>query len=251
MSFSRQDAAGVHGELCGSAALGKKKNSVALFEVIAKAGPEPDMSVPGWMKGDEPGHPSAEVPAGYSGRQGGGEALISTVPGRLRLSLNYVSCMVAAFGLVVLLSLAFWMGRASVGWSSQATAGLAGTSDGAGRSPAGPAAVVAQAPRRVAGKWYMVIQDLRGAAETNKAEAVRIVSYLKNEFGIPAEVRRYAGRYVVWSFKPFDSRDGQDVRDYAGKIEKIGQRYFKKYSTYRFSQRHNGKLDPWMLKETN
>ena len=284
-----------------SAALAKRKDSIALFEVVSKGKASkvrPDMSVPGWMKSEgpepgpaaEPASPSpkeqADAPK-LSGRWRAGEWLLVSISGsRLRLSLSYMSCTVAVGGMVVLLSLAFWLGRASARYIRQAPASDAGPSvkvpppQGPGaavqpkvveaKRPAPEAArvaapeVVRPAPEakrvespaaedrpvnRVPGKWYMVIQDLQGAGPQHEAEAARIVGFLK-ESNEPAEVKELGGRVIVWSLKAFDGTDGQDVQDYAKRIEELGKRYFQMHQTHMFKQsRRDGKLDPWMVQE--
>ncbi|MCK4602612.1 MAG: hypothetical protein KAU28_09110, partial [Phycisphaerae bacterium] len=106
--------------------MAKKKNSVALFEVISKARErhsQDGMAVPNWMgKGDQ--QEQEEVPAvaektlppkssfissTYV------EPMVSITGGRLRLTLNQTSCIVIAAGLIVLLASAFFLGRLSAG----------------------------------------------------------------------------------------------------------------------------------------
>ena len=122
--------------------MAKKKNSMALFEVVAKEGKsrnQPDLSGPAWMRGQHVGGPKpsqppaaptapdyqatpAEAPEAapevrtqsFGGRQiSGVEPMVSTDGGRLTVSLNYVSCTVAMLAILLLLIVAFMMGRAS------------------------------------------------------------------------------------------------------------------------------------------
>lgn len=112
----------------------RKKDSVALFEVIAKDKdkyPKAGVSVPGWMGGAPqgpvaPSGPAASEPSAPTVAQAppaamaaapeappaaSDEPMLSIVAGRLRLSLNYTVALVAAFGLIVVLFGAVALGR--------------------------------------------------------------------------------------------------------------------------------------------
>ena len=101
-------------------------------------------------------------------------------------------------------------------------------------------------PQRVAGKYYMVIQDLRSTGPAKEDEANRIVAFCRDNLE-PASVNLYEGRLVVWSFKPFDSPTDPNRLSHAALVEELGRRYFKLHSTYRFSQRRDGEVDPLLL----
>lgn len=235
--------------------MAKKKNTVALFEVISKSKAEniePDMSVPGWMRAPSAkgeAEPASKAPAANRVKAPGSEAVFSKAGGRLRLSLNYVSCLVVAFGLVVLASLSFWLGRATAEHEDQAIqANMRADLDGERAEREEP-----DRPRtRQAGKYYMVIQMLPDDSPGSEQEAIRIADWCSHpDNGEPATVNRYdlrgQSRILVWSLKPFDKTDAKSIENHALLVEELGRRYFGKYGTYDFRQRHEGKLDPMML----
>jgi len=226
----------------------KKKDSVALFEVISKSRQrrsEAGLGIPGWMgreqdiaqgvgEGEPPAGPSPTVRAAPLG-----EPTISTARGRLSLSLNYVSCLVAVMALVGLLVLAFWLGRATAG----------GAEAGRPRQMGGRNMTAAAQSARRPGYYYLVIQDLQGNTEAKKKQADRIVKFCKAH-GEPATVNTYKGSIVVWSNVGFASPDEQAALDYARNIERLGQKYFQEYKTYDFRQRRSGRFDPLFLSYT-
>jgi len=227
----------------------KRKNSVALFEVIAKERQERRegrLNVPSWMgrppaEGQQavaaPKRPTVEEPAP-------GEPIVSTSGGRLRLSLNYVSCLVAAGVLLILLLLAFWLGRATVG-DSQASPTQASVGDARAEGDAA-ARVPAQQPTREPGKHYLVIQGMQGTSDANRRDADKIVNYLRDH-DVEADVQKYPGRpeqYIVWSFEGFDSPTSREALDYAKMIEVLGERYLREGGRYNFKQVR----EPWYLR---
>jgi hypothetical protein len=233
--------------------LGKRKNSAALFELISKGKQskvEQDVSVPGWMK-DDPnsagvGQESAEPETGGTvAIRPTAEKVFSTVGGRLRLSLSYMSASLLIVGVIVLLAVTFWLGQFSAGYvtaSADDAAALADDVLSAGRQET----LLAQ-PTREVGKYYMVIQDLQRSANPLE-EGQRIVEFLAGREEA-AEVIEYGDRYVVWSFEAFDTTTGPGIEKYALWIEKIGDLYFEKHETHSFRQRRrDGRLDPLMLR---
>ena len=248
----------------------KKKNSVALFEVIQKKRRgEETTGVPKWMAGQpgpavEPSPPeprvrTAPMPAPVVGP----EPILAIVGERLRLSLDTVSCAVAAGGVVVLLAVAFalgfWAGGSGSGegakpggtlrdrtqFGRHVIAGRTTKPSGAASKPAGAAA------RRASGKWYLVIQGLMGTSQGDLEEAARIVAFCSAK-GQPATVARYTSprsgkqMYIAWSLTPQDSATGEQARKQALAVEAIGKEYFAQHKTYDFRQRKKGgKFDPW------
>ena len=214
------------------------------------------MSVPGWMlnpKGRETPVPEEEPaskprPEPAAKRTAPREAIISTDKGRLRLSLNYISCMVAASGLVVLLLVAFWLGRATAGTGAQTPRGGIGLPAGEGAPQEEAAREQPELPQRTAGMYYMVIQDLKGDDPEKESEAERIAKF-STDNGEPATVNMYYGSILVWSLKPFNKEDTEGTRNHALLVEEIGKRYFERYRTYDFRQRRQleGDLDPLVL----
>ena len=229
----------------------KKKNSVALFEVISKSkaeNVEPDMSVPGWMKPPS-GKPKTPTKAQVAKRAkfSTGEPVFSTDGGRLTLSLNYVSCIVVAFGLIVVASLVFWLGRATAQDGGQPV--QAGMQAEPGDEMTGGQPAYQAGPRQE-GKHYMVIQMLKDASQASDEEAHTIAAWC-TEHGEPATVARYdrqgQWKIVVWSLRPFDKADKKSIDNHALYVEELGKRYFRKRQTYDFRQRRDGNLDPLML----
>jgi hypothetical protein len=160
---------------------------------------------------------------------------------RLTISLNYISCLVASIGILLLIIGAFALGRATA-----PSATIAG--------PTGPTTI-----KREVGKYYMVIQRFTGRGPEVQAEAERIVKFCAAN-GEPSQVQltpRYVngkvvkGQYntIVWSATPFDSRQSEEVSGHGLFIQnELGAKYAKKYgSRFRFIQpQRNGKIAPTM-----
>ena len=249
--------------------MAKKKDSVALFEVIQKARQnQASMEVPKWMGGadqpspPEPG-PQEPLPRPPVGNPAGAaEPLVAVVGDRLRLSLNYTSCAAVVMGLAILLVGAFalgWWGGAGRDVPEKPGGRLKDRTPmgrhvlGGTKPPGGAAAtkkVAAGASERQPGKWYLVIQGLTGTAPGDLEEARRIADWC-NQRKEPATVARYTSprsgkqRYIVWSLKPFDSPIGEPAKQYGAAIETLGRSYFAQHKTYDFRQRSGGKFDPW------
>lgn len=249
--------------------MAKKKNSMALFEVVAKegnAGRDAEMGVPPWMQKrpkeiDTPGIQTedaaettpasaqdaspdktyqaepvraapADSPSYVSAEPSGHEPIVSTAGGRLTLSLNYMSCTVALLAIVLALIMAFALGRSSAPDGPQ-SAEWSPPVPAQGDSQAQQASVVPdvaeRTPARVSGKYYLVIQALGGLNETFRDEAQHIAQYC-TEVGYTASVMRDDTQYLVWSLEPFDSPDGKDARQYQAEIDGVGKRYKTLYS---------------------
>ena len=281
----------------------KKKNSMALFEVISKTrdkNPDSEVVVPGWVKPNqqdpqaqepqdtapqepEPQKPEPQAPVTAPKTPEAPQAsevtqdpeasevtstpapaiqttstrtprrpierpetpeppIWSTDGGRLTLSLNYVSCMVASMGLLLLIVGAFVLGYMT----------------------ASPGATDAQSKqtvvKRVAGKYYMIISKLADESNASRAEANRMAAFC-NANGEPAEVKllprvvnnkvvKGQGNLIVWSATPFDSPSGEDVSAHALSIQGVlGVKYAEKYgSNNKFIQpQKNGRLAPIMF----
>ena len=253
--------------------MAKKKNSVALFEVIqTSTRSDAKMVVPQWMDGSDESRPASPegavepppVPAPAAARR-----LFAVAGDRLRLSLTYTHCAVAVLVLVGLL-----VGAFAVGWHS-GTPAVKPPEDRrplAQRTPLGrhvlkspvpaPAPApgggqkkvttpAAEASDRQRGKYYLVIQGIQGVSPADLDEASRIVEFCKAQ-GEKATVARYTSkrtrkqRYIVWSLRPFDSATSEEGRKLARSVEALGKQYFAKYTTYDFRQRGaSGKFDPW------
>lgn len=244
--------------------MARKKDSVALFEVISKSQAkhlESDMSVPRWITGsEEPEKPSApdERPrvepdrAAPTMREPGGpaEPMFATAGGRLRVSLNYLTCTIIVLGLVLALAGAFVLGRATapappVEKPGKTTAG-AGQVKGPVREARRP---VTRMPQRVSGKYYLVIETLKGITHADEDEATRIADFCKQN-GEPAEPRMWRGKIIVWSLTAFDSPRSEAAIRHARFIQdNLGKEYFNpgKNRIYKFLQMRSGKFDPYYL----
>jgi len=246
----------------------KKKDAVALFEVISKTRQkrsEAGLGVPRWMSSqadDSAQQPSAPPAASQAvsapsaapareparPRQAPRTApMIAPEGNRLKFSLSYYVCVGVLAGAVVLLALAFWLGyiagspdagngaqQAKLGGQIPVPPGSTG-GNGGGPTQGTPTG-------RIAGKYYLIIQRLKGDTEADKAEADRIVSFCA-EHGEPASVWEmpigsHGGkRYFVWSLRPFDAPDDPKGLEHAGRVEEWGREYFARHSTYEFLQR--------------
>lgn len=223
----------------------KKKDSIALFEVISKSRANQeqlDMNVPAWM-GGQAGEPATEQSVKAKATKGKAkpppsewsDAIVSTDGGKLRLSLDYTSCSVLAGVLLLLLAIAFVLGRATAGGETgPETAGPAA----GGETPAAMGGEIATMQPRVTGKYYLVIQGMQGETQAIRTEADKIVTYL-GENNIAAEVRLWPGnprQFIVWSLDPYDIHDSPEARQYVENIEALGQRYLAGGGNYGFKQ---------------
>ena len=227
--------------------MAKKKRSMALFEVVARdrdENRETGVGVPEWMQGqtatDEtsapagkkpisltpPGAPAA-TPSSPAGPYAAPavEPVLSTAGGRLKLSLNYVTCTVAILAMLLLLVAAFLLGRASAGGATRAAA-------------PGGAHVAAPTPRRVPGKHYLVIQKISGTSDVVKKDAHDIVKYCRRHGKEAGVVRAPDGKgYWVWSRRGFDAADSLAALAYAREVSSLGLQYSRDTKKkYDFSQ---------------
>ena len=165
----------------------------------------------------------------------------STAGGRLTLSLNYVSCLVASMGVLLLIIAAFVLGRATAPDASP------------------PATVKQPVVKRQPGKYYMVIETLADESDAAEAEANQIVKFCGAN-GEPAQVQllpkivngkivKGKGKLIVWSLTPFDSKTSEEVNAHARHVQnELGAKYAKTYgSKYSFNQTRKGKLAPVMF----
>jgi len=250
----------------------KKKDSVALFELLSKTKEKQGdavLQVPDWMTEHEAG-PVVPTPAAPQSaapvtpkpappppraapvaprRETPTMASPSAGRAKLTFSVSYTKCFLAFAVLLVLLFGAFLLGRA--------TAGPAQTGDhmdakfrtevlGQGNGRQGQQVK----PERIRGKYYLIVQRLKDTSASAAAEGQQIVDFLRQN-GQWAEVKPFrtqSGKkfYAVWSLQAFEVRSGQDNLKYAEKIEKLGQKYFRQYGSYKFQQRRSSSaaLDP-------
>ena len=258
----------------------RKKDSMALFEVIARDRQKKHkahLAVPDWMKGpiapdasadldqaqpesqeyigqaESEAEPEAAVPrpAVQSPEQSDDEraSVFTIADGRVTLSLNYVSSAVAVAGLLLAVVGAFVLGRIAA--PSDAPAG---TGDGKPQARAGLMLgnTPARTTQRISGKYYLLIQKLGPMTPTVMAEGKDIVDFCRAaRDDDPATIIRDRQQYMVLSGKPFDSPTGADARKHAAEIHALGDLYkIHKKMKYDFNQMDSGgKLDPWFRKE--
>ncbi len=244
--------------------MSKKKNSPALFELIAKTRDKQvamSTRVPEWMAHREPAQPAPEAPpkreVPVAPRPPGAspESTWTTGPTTTNaMSLGYGTALAVGVVFLLLLGGAFWLGRATAGDGAEPA--LAGT-DLSERTPVSPdVAQPANAeqptavsdPPRIKGKHYLIVQGLQGTSEKLKARAIAIAAFC-NENGEPVTVGRYPGakpQFVVWSLQGFDSTNSAEAINFARTIEKLGKLYMREHGGYDFRQRDSaGTFRPW------
>lgn len=244
--------------------MARKKNSVALFEVISKTKDgrgRVDIRIPNWAGGQaqsadaganpqdtSPPIPDQHVAGGFT------SALEDTAPRRLTVTLNYVSCAVVVVGLMVLVGGAFWLGRATGSAGPVRAAGVGLPSGNKAKTPAKP-----PIPKRVVGKYYLVIQQLPGKSTQDLVDARGIEKFC-NANKVAAEVwqtpsTQTPSYYYVWAYRTFDSYQATlapEAMRYAKEMEAIGRKYARhaarsggKLKLFDFRQRKGGKLEPY------
>lgn len=246
--------------------MAKRKDSIALFEVIKNRRSDVNLNVPKWM-GAQDSASQQESPELGPAQPGAApkvwSRIVSGSSGQLLFRLNYTHCILAAVGLVLVLIAAVWIAYAA--GSGSHTTVAAGSGPMAKKVPpgkhvlgngSGKAAAKGEAPAvspsgRVPGKYYLVVQALAGIDNKDLAEAGRIATWCRDN-GEQVTVAKYTHpnsarkRYIVWSLRPFNSRSGEETLAFGKKVEALGKRYFAKHKTYDFRQRTStGKLDPW------
>ncbi len=249
--------------------MAKKKNSPALFEVIARdreRQSQAGLNVPTWMGGrkqqdsaeeqssqespapQQPKQPKApqqqpkpapkkrpKPDAAPADGKASDEPMFSTSGGRLRVSLNYSSAIIASVALVLLLGAAFAIGRATADGdaATAAATGVIGEQE-AGRE-------MGSGADRQPGKHYLVIWDADESSGLED-EAERIARFF-TEQGEPAEVTtledRQAGTVfvAVWALEGFDRPDSQAAENYATRIRELGREYRNRHT--------NISINPW------
>jgi hypothetical protein len=243
----------------------RKKDAKALFEVMAEA-KRKGLGMPGWFARQKPaaapgeaapGSPdqaatpaSSATPPGQAAQAGAeaaaqppspytwsgpGEPLVSLADGRVRISLNKVSAIVAVAALAVIVAGAFFVGR-RVGRSSSGNVAAA-----LDEKPA-PLPVEGQrllpnendpppqeAPRKK-GMWYLVIQD--GILDLPKAKDIQ--AFLKDNQVDSTIVRRQTNKWMVLGLKDFESRESPEAEAYQARIGKLGLEYGRKTKQFNF-----------------
>jgi hypothetical protein len=96
------------------------------------------------------------------------------------------------------------------------------------------------------GKYYLVVQGMRGMDSSHRADADAIANFL-NANGEPVTVMTYKGtpqQYIVLSKRGFDSPDSPEAKKYLRAIEEQGKLYKSQGGKYDFNQGESG----WFVK---
>ena len=254
--------------------MARKKDGKSLFEVMGTGASRSDKSldVPSWFdrggraadeasKASQPVSPRP-VPAGPAGRR---EPILSVSAGRLIISLNQVSAVVAVLAIILLGVGAFFLGR----WTSQNASASPGQiqaqyNPSATRPDAGPVNVLPKpdSPRPRPGSTGMVRDDaqrqkgysylvIQGGIHTLK-EARDIKRFLYDK-GINATIHRmrHTGMYMVKDMDGFQNIRSSQTRaaiaEYVAQIERLGKEYLRQGGRYDFKQ--SNATVPWMITE--
>lgn len=211
----------------------------------------------------------ATAPGAETEAEGKGKCLVIE-DGHVKVSLSYIGAGVAVTGVLVLLLGAFLVGRQTASGVRTASLGpedlrppTKRDRDATKKGPAqGPPAKVAKDAKKPApttgalqkGKFYLVIQHLRGSERDVRDDGGKIVKFCTAN-GVPAKImqkRQSSGKvlYWIWSLQPFDNANPTNPAAllHAEKIDALGERYFRQYGKYRLTQRENGAIKLWLMK---
>lgn len=236
----------------------KRKHAAALFEVISKGkeAQKGGMHVPGWAgkvlphaqpaaPPPEPVAPEAVQPLGTAApplpsrpavplvqpprREPAmadadvqpAEPLVQVSGGRLKLSLNYVSCGVVCLAVALVFLLGYVLGHSS--GSKQAT----GTPMSLGGPNPAPTPVQrddvfdrlqAQDSQRTAGKWYLTVQSNVESLDDAKA----IQRFLDSKT-IATTIWSAGSTFVVYDLKGFAAKTGREIDAQAKLLADLGK----------------------------
>jgi hypothetical protein len=223
----------------------RKKDAKSLFEVLSRdadkaAKGSKTLGVPGWFGPVKPPAPPPQAAAPSQPvapppppvRRVWGEPVLSLAGGRVRISLNQVSAAVAVGGLLVLLALAFVIGRATArpaGTAPQMPGGVQPAGEdttgrvvpvpGPGRQPPGPP--LAGGATRQKGLCYLVIQS--DAATRDDADD--ILRFLRDQRIATTVDRARDGKWTVRDLQGFADAKSQEADAYRARIEQLGREY--------------------------
>jgi hypothetical protein len=272
----------------------KKKNAMALFEAISKskAKRSEDMTVPAWIGRGQAAPPSAAagqagLPAAVGAPNvgvppaGAPPAAPPPLPGErsaapacgqapwpagadtpepsqdvVTLSMTRKAAVLIVLGMVLVVAGSFILGRQVGKWSGSgpANAGNANNVTGAGAAMGEPKPVPPANADFVPNKYYLVIEELSGYSDKDKADAASIVEFC-TQHGEPAKMVQFTAggtkkpRAAVLSLKPHDTGDRDDaVKAEAQAVENMGKQYFKLHRDYWLSQydKKTGQLTAWL-----
>ena len=270
--------------------MAKKKNAMALFEVISKTrdkNPGSEVTVPNWMK---PGHqdqapqdqaPDVEAPEAQEPAPPEPEAQTQTPASQTEVA----SPEAEAPNAPALPTTSTWEPRRSPEGPKMSDLPMLSTDGGRltlslnyvscmvvsmgvllliigafvlGRvtapdsSPPAGASTGKPVVKRQVGKYYLVIQTLDGRTPEARVEADRIVKFCSAN-SEPSEVKLLDKNLIVWSLTPFDSAKSEEVIAHALFVQnELGAKYARKFgSKYKFIQpQKNGKLVPVLFPYT-
>ena len=160
--------------------------------------------------------------------------------------------LVALVLAAVLVVGAIWYLAVRPGSGSPSAAGDGSTQAGIGQSESLP-----PPPQEfLSGKYYLVVENTRGATAKHKADAESIAAWLtqRNEPAAAMFNDRH-NHWVVMAYQRFDEKPYDDVNgktvynkaavEFAKKIEGFGKEYFRQNRTYQFKQTNrNGEFTP-------
>ena len=273
--------------------MARKKDAQALFEVISKNKEKhtpPKFGIPEWMakdcrpkaegdpvapeedeappapKVEQPPEPPRTVARPEPAPMRFDEPAFELDHGRVKFSLSIVSAGVSVLGVLVLVGVAFWLGRHSApsgGTPAENTPIAAGKGQQGTPTPAPKPSTKKPAKKPgpilgdgklVKGKYYLVIQSLQGAIDSHRQDAEAIQKFC-HERGVPAVLMKYTSggktTYHVWAMQPFEHGETLDGTGtpLAEKVQALGLEYARiSRNKYNFNQRNrSGKVEGWFL----
>jgi hypothetical protein len=188
-----------------------------------------------------------------------GEMILTTHGGQLRLSLTHNQGIIAGVAAVLILAVAFMLGRAA----APSVPAVGGKAE---RPPAAPAVLKDQPSQKATvkanvpvgpteaarneqpqgkvevsqdlekGKYYLIVQGLMGNEPAHLKDAEAITKFC-NEQGEPVKVFKLSDQYVVLSLTPFALHDSVEAKKFAQAIENLGKAYMAEHGKYNFKQR--------------
>jgi len=188
-----------------------------------------------------------------------GEPMLRVVGDRIYVSVNFVTAGVVGLVLLMLLLGAFVLGKKVAPSEAPTAPGQAQpvTQAQPEAPPATEPVAIADGPveakpgQRLASRYYLVIETLRGDKANDYDEAEKIIDFCSQR-GLPAELVNIKGRFAVWCLLGYRSDRSSAALAHAKKVERVGQEFFAKHKTYRFMQRQKktGPLRPFFIAGT-
>ena len=183
------------------------------------------------------------------------EPLLAAMGRPVLVTLKLGHAIAVGAALVILLVVVFVLGRASVDTApdsgpvdDQSMAATLGQTQAppVGTDEQAPARPAAALPKRIPGKYYLVIQTTSGA--NPEQDALEVARWLVSH-GEPAQAVKIGKQFCVISLTAFDSRESPEIDGYAKTIEMLGKQYRGEGGQYNLSQTVNGVMKPWFYRE--